>query len=169
MTKRKSRNRNLVKAVGSVRESGTVKMYNEERGFGFIEPRSGGSDVFVHVSELRQAGIFGGLKEGQSVLFRKFTQSNGRNAATDIEIDDDQKVIPIDQNRWYQGVIKWFDPDRGYGFIAPEDGKKDVFIHRSVLDMAGFHTTFRIESQKVRYKVGQGQNQKFQAIDVEFA
>jgi cold shock protein len=48
--------------------NGTVKWYNDQKGFGFIQPDEGGKDVFVHVSALERAGIRG-LAEGQKVAF----------------------------------------------------------------------------------------------------
>lgn len=48
--------------------SGTVKFYNEQKGFGFIQPDDGGKDVFVHVTALERAGMRG-LVEGQKVTF----------------------------------------------------------------------------------------------------
>ncbi|ALK09423.1 cold-shock protein [Blastochloris viridis] len=47
---------------------GTVKFYNDQRGFGFIQPEDGGKDVFVHATALERAGMRG-LVEGQQVLF----------------------------------------------------------------------------------------------------
>ncbi len=47
---------------------GTVKFYNERKGFGFIQPDGGGKDVFVHASALERAGM-SGLAEGQKVIF----------------------------------------------------------------------------------------------------
>jgi CspA family cold shock protein len=49
-------------------ESGTVKFYNEQKGYGFIQPDSGGKDVFVHATALERAGL-NGLREGQKVRF----------------------------------------------------------------------------------------------------
>lgn len=54
---------------------GTVKFYNEQKGFGFIQPDGGGKDVFVHVSALERAGM-SGLSEGQKVIFD--TQQDSR-------------------------------------------------------------------------------------------
>jgi CspA family cold shock protein len=49
-------------------ESGTVKFYNEQKGYGFIQPDNGGKDVFVHATALERAGM-NGLREGQKVRF----------------------------------------------------------------------------------------------------
>ena len=48
--------------------TGTVKWYNDQKGYGFIQPDNGGKDVFVHVSALERAGMRG-LQEGQKVSF----------------------------------------------------------------------------------------------------
>jgi len=49
--------------------------------------------------------------------------------------------------------VKWFNPDRGYGFITPEDGSKDVFVHYSEIDMDGFRTLE--ESDEVEFEIEQ--------------
>lgn len=49
------------------------------------------------------------------------------------------------------GQVKWFNPTKGYGFIAPEDGSGDVFVHISAVEKAGLHTLQ--ESQKIQYEV----------------
>ena len=51
------------------------------------------------------------------------------------------------------GKIKWFNMKKGYGFIEPENGEKDVFIHISALEKAGIK--FLNENQKVSYEVNQ--------------
>jgi cold shock protein len=53
-----------------------------------------------------------------------------------------------------QGTVKWFNSDKGYGFIAPDDGTPDVFVHYSVIDAGGFRSLD--ENQKVEYTVSQG-------------
>ena len=53
-----------------------------------------------------------------------------------------------------QGTVKWFSPDRGFGFIAPDDGTGDVFVHHSAIDMGGYRTLE--ENQKVEYTPRQG-------------
>ena len=48
-----------------------------------------------------------------------------------------------------QGTVKWFDSKKGYGFIAPEDGSKDVFVHITAVEKAGL--SYLNEGQKVSY------------------
>jgi CspA family cold shock protein len=66
--------------------TGTVKFYNDQRGFGFIQPDNGEKDVFVHATALERSGI-AGLREGQKVAFD--TQNdprNGKIAVATIEL-----------------------------------------------------------------------------------
>ena len=65
---------------------GTVKFYNGQKGFGFIEPEDGGKDVFVHATALERAGI-GHLVEGQNVSFDTTVDSrSGKTAVANIEV-----------------------------------------------------------------------------------
>ena len=50
------------------------------------------------------------------------------------------------------GTVKWFDSKKGYGFITPENGDKDLFVHHTSLQMEGFKTLN--EAQTVTYEVG---------------
>jgi CspA family cold shock protein len=66
-------------------ESGTVKFYNEQKGFGFIQPDSGGKDVFVHATALERAGMRS-LVEGQKVRFEtEPDRRTGKTAVSTIE------------------------------------------------------------------------------------
>ncbi len=56
------------------------------------------------------------------------------------------------------GTVKWFNPAKGYGFIEPEDGSKDAFVHISAIERAGL-TTLR-EGQKVEYELVPGDKGK---------
>ncbi len=53
------------------------------------------------------------------------------------------------------GAVKWFNAEKGYGFITPEDGSKDVFVHHSAIQAEGFRSLN--EGDKVEYEVTQGQ------------
>jgi cold shock protein len=54
-----------------------------------------------------------------------------------------------------QGTVKWFKQDKGYGFITPDDGGDDLFVHYSAIQGSGFRSLE--EGEKVTYEVGQGQ------------
>jgi cold shock protein len=53
-----------------------------------------------------------------------------------------------------QGTVKWFNGDKGFGFITPDDGAKDLFVHFSEIQGAGYRTLE--ENQRVQYEVAQG-------------
>jgi len=50
------------------------------------------------------------------------------------------------------GIIKWYNADKGYGFIQPNDGGKDVFVHASALEQAGLRQL--VEGQAISYEIG---------------
>ena len=63
---------------------GTVKWFNSQKGFGFIEPEDGGKDVFVHISAVERAGL-GTLREGQKVSFELERGRDGRASAANLQ------------------------------------------------------------------------------------
>ncbi|MGE0154914.1 MAG: cold-shock protein [Reyranellaceae bacterium] len=63
--------------------NGTVKWFNAQKGFGFIQPDSGGKDVFVHISAVEAAGL-SGLNEGQKVSY-EIANQRGRDAAANLK------------------------------------------------------------------------------------
>lgn len=54
-----------------------------------------------------------------------------------------------------QGTVKWFNAEKGFGFITPDDGGKDLFVHHSAIEGQGFRSLD--EGQRVNYTAGQGQ------------
>ncbi len=67
--------------------TGTVKWFNSNKGYGFIQPDAGGSDVFVHISAVQSAGLEG-LDDNQKVSYEVETGRNGREAAAELKLAD---------------------------------------------------------------------------------
>lgn len=65
---------------------GTVKFFNSQKGFGFIQPDNGEKDVFVHISAVERAGL-SGLAEGQKVSFDTESDRQGRSSATNLQAE----------------------------------------------------------------------------------
>jgi cold shock protein len=63
------------------------------------------------------------------------------------------------------GTVKWFNAQKGYGFIQPDDGSKDVFVHISAVEKAGLRSLN--EGQKVKYELKSGQQGKLAAEDLQ--
>ena len=63
------------------------------------------------------------------------------------------------------GTVKWFNAKKGYGFIQPDDGSKDVFVHISAVERAGIGSLN--EGQKISYEVQKGQQGKLSAENLQ--
>lgn len=125
---------------------GTVSWFDETRGFGFLAPDDGGPDVFVHARALPDGGT---LEPGQRVAFDVREGDRGLQADRVRVLDDG----PPGASRGGRdtGTVSWFDADKGFGFLAPDDGGSDVFVHFSEIAEDGFKTLE--EGQRVEYDV----------------
>ncbi|HZS82244.1 MAG TPA: cold-shock protein [Stellaceae bacterium] len=65
------------------------------------------------------------------------------------------------------GTVKWFNAQKGYGFIQPDDGSKDVFVHISAVERSDFANL--IEGQKLGYDIERGQQGKSAAVNLRSA
>ena len=63
-----------------------------------------------------------------------------------------------------QGTVKWFNATKGFGFIQPDDGGQDVFVHISAVERAGLRTLN--EGQKLSYELERGQQGKSSAVNL---
>src|SRR5215467_7304842 len=69
---------------------------------------------------------------------------------------------PIQRKAMATGTVKWFNTQKGYGFIQPDDGSKDVFVHISAVERSGIGSLH--EGQKLSYEVERGQQGKTSAV-----
>jgi cold shock protein len=65
------------------------------------------------------------------------------------------------------GTVKWFNGTKGYGFIAPDDGSKDVFVHISAVERAGMRSLN--EGQRITFELERGQQGRVAAVNLQNA
>ena len=167
-------------AAGPVVEA-TVKWFNPEKGFGFAELADGSGDAFLHIGALQAAGheavapasklkvqVGQGAKGMQITRVIEVDESTaqaqppraprpggfggapagggmGGGGRPPRFTPDASSAVSI------EGSVKWFNPEKGFGFVATQDGGKDVFVHISILSQAGI--SHLVEGQTVSMKV----------------
>ena len=122
-------------------------------GYGFITPANGGDDIFVHQSAITAEGdSYRALTEGAEVEYELKTEDDGRTKAHNVTGPNRVPVAGIWGNeRPLTGkVARWRD-DRGFGFVTPDDGGDDVFVHQSCIVSSGFRAL--TEGETVEYSV----------------
>lgn len=153
----------------------TVKWFNAEKGFGFAALADGSGDVFLHVNTLQAAG-HQTVNPGATLRVRVGAGQKGRQVEQVVSVDD-STAEPSEQRRpqftgggrppagprrpvdlssavEMTGTVKWYDAAKGFGFITPQDGGRDVFVHATALERAGLGPLQ--ERQSVRMGVVQG-------------
>lgn len=146
---------------------GTVKFFNPDKGYGFITPDGSYQDVFVHKTQIQASGLTG-LRELDRISFVLAVDAkrSDRTVATQIVITSSKteqreagKVARSDT-----GTIKWFNKDRGFGFIAPDGGGKDAFVHITALEAAGLQLP--LDGTRVAFVLKEGKTGRFQAEEL---
>lgn len=148
-----------------------VKWFNAEKGFGFVAV-VGGSDAFMHIRQLEAAG-HSSVPEGARVKVRIGQGQKGPEVTEVIEVDTSTAHVTSKTERRSAprsglprqpgigtteeciGSVKWYNADKGFGFVGQDGGGKDVFIHATTLERGGL--TALAEGQRVRMQIGQGQ------------
>ncbi len=116
-----------------------LKWFNGAKGFGFLVPEEGNYDAFLHITTLQQAGLHS-IGEGAILMCKITNGEKGRQVREVVEIIDKGAVSTVPEmdeetgTVTMGGLVKWYKPEKGFGFIIPDDGMKDVFVHKTLLD-----------------------------------
>ncbi|MBE7619219.1 CspA family cold shock protein [Gluconacetobacter entanii] len=154
----------------------TVKWFNSEKGFGFVELSDGSGDVFLHANALNPTG-FETVSPGSTLVVRIGQGPKGRQVAAVVSVDEStaqperprgfgapraggfsrsgRPAPDLSQAQDMRGVVKWYNATKGFGFITPESGGKDIFVHASALERSGL--TSLSEGQTANVQVVEGQ------------
>ncbi|MEM6266856.1 MAG: cold-shock protein [Pseudomonadota bacterium] len=161
-------NRMPAQVVGTGK--GTVKFFNGQKGFGFIQQQDGGEDVFVHISAVERAGLEG-LAEGQELEFN-LVDRGGKVSAQDLQVVGD--VIAVQQaggppkreltGEKATGTVKFFNSMKGFGFLVRDDGQPDAFVHISAVERSGL--TAINEGERYEFDLEVDRRGKYSAVNL---
>ena len=129
-----------------------VKWFDPGKGFGFVELEDGSGDAFLHVSVVERFG--GGTPAaGAPIRVRIGRGPKGPQVAEITELGEGTGQAPAPRRhaaggmsrpmqaatpgQEIRGTVKWYNAQKGFGFITPENGGKDVFVHASALERSG--------------------------------
>jgi CspA family cold shock protein len=141
-----------------------VKWFNASKGFGFVTLSDGSQDAFLPMAILRRAG-YEDVREGASITCEISAGAKGPLVTTVLNVDSSTAVAPqsggsgmdrhgLRPSTTMEGAVKWFEAEKGYGFISPDGGGKDVFIHITALRRSGVNALD--PGQRVRVEVVDG-------------
>jgi CspA family cold shock protein len=155
---------------GSEPVEASVKWFNPDKGFGFVTV-AGGSDAFLPSRALEAAG-HSSVADGARLKVRISQGPKGPQVAEVIDVDASTVQVPSGAERRPSprpssqragsgpteeclGSVKWFNVEKGFGFVAQDRGGKDVFVHATTLDRSGLSEL--PEGRRVRMQISQGQ------------
>ena len=146
---------------------GQVKWFDFIKGYGFVSSLDN-DDILLHQKCLRKSG-FTHVAEGATVRCEVVRGLSGLQASRVLAIDNSSAHAPgmdiagsspnpAPEGPAEEGVVKWFDRGKGYGFVCLNDGRTDVFIHMEILRKSGIVAL--LEGERLRVAVTQGSKGK---------
>ncbi len=138
----------------------TVKWFNPTKGFGFVQPSDGSGDAFLHISVIERAGHTS-LPEGATIICDLSAGQKGSQVAEVHSVESMPETPPPGapgapgDSTEIEGSVKFYNAEKGFGFIVPDDGGKDVFISARVLEQAGMQTLGPDQRVRVMARAGQ--------------
>src|ERR1043165_8824283 len=160
---------------GSVELRGRVKWFNAVKGYGFLALETDNSDAFLHVTTLRQSG-HEDLKPGATVLCSGVRGPRGwrvmkvrrRDSSTAVSPTPKPPAAPeaIAVGDYIAALVKWYNNERGYGFVTREAADGDIFVHAAVLRRHGMESL--APGQKVMIRIADGQK-GLQVVEIRAA
>jgi CspA family cold shock protein len=127
---------------------GTMAWYEPGKGYGFATPDGGGTEVFVHSSAIVGGGV---VAAGQRVAFLVVEGERGLQAEHVLPLGADAgRPAAVDGA---DGTVSWYDEGKGFGFVTPDAGGPDVFVHVRALAEG---LTWLTEGDRVTYEVVAG-------------
>lgn len=153
-------------SFGGPEVGAVVKWFNPEKGFGFVEVGNGSGDAFLHISVLQRAGA-DAVNPGANLRVRVGPGQKGQQVTEVLEIKEGEapppssgprsggrSYVPAGEGQEMRGTVKWYNAQKGFGFVTPESGGKDVFVHATALERSGMPPL--AEGQVVTMTVVQG-------------
>ena len=160
-------NRMPAQVVGTGK--GTVKFFNGQKGFGFIQQEAGGEDVFVHISAVERAGLEG-LAEGQELEFN-LVDRGGKISAQDLQVVGEVIAVPQSgppkrelTGEKATGTVKFFNSVKGFGFLVRDDGQPDAFVHISAVERSGLSAIN--EGERFEFDLEVDRRGKYSAVNL---
>ena len=147
----------------------TVRWYNPDKGFGFVELADSSGDAFLHVSVVERSG-HGSVPPGATLEVRAGPGPKGSQVTEILSMDastasqeqprrarpEHPGSPPVDRPTVEElGTVKWYNPTKGFGFIGPDQSGKDIFVHASALERSGIIGL--AEGRRVAVDVADGQ------------
>ncbi len=142
-----------------------VKWFNTIKGFGFVQQGDGSPDAFLHISVLESAG-HRDLPEGTKITCNIAEGRKGPQVAAILSVDEIPDTPPRPpggggapsgppEGAVVEGMVKFFNAQKGFGFVIPDDGGKDIFVSGRTLERIGL--TALDPNQRVRLTTRMGQ------------